>query len=91
MVSFEYKAVGFVGLGAMGNPMAGHLANKLPPGALVYVFDVAQAAVDDLCTEFPNRVVKSASAKEVAEKCVSIMTPNSEKIIKLTNIHRISL
>lgn len=72
MVSFEYRSVGFIGLGAMGKPMAGHLANKLPPETLIYVFDVVQAAVDELCAEFPNRVVKSSNAKDVAEKSVRI-------------------
>jgi 3-hydroxyisobutyrate dehydrogenase-like beta-hydroxyacid dehydrogenase len=73
MVSFEYRSVGFIGLGAMGKPMAGHLANKLPPETLIYVFDVVQAAVDELCAEFPNKVVKSSNAKDVAEKSVRIV------------------
>jgi hypothetical protein len=72
MVSFEYKSVGFIGLGAMGKPMAGHLANKLPANTSIYVFDVVEAAVDELCTEFPNRVVKGANAKAVAEQCVRL-------------------
>jgi 3-hydroxyisobutyrate/3-hydroxypropionate dehydrogenase len=70
MVSFEYRSVGFIGLGAMGKPMVRHLAKKLPPDTVIYVFDVVQAAVDELCTEFPDRVVKRANAKEVAEKSV---------------------
>ncbi len=70
MASFEYKSLGFIGLGAMGKPMAGHLANKLPANTIIYVFDTVEAAVDELCTEFPNRVVKSANAKTVAEKSV---------------------
>lgn len=72
MVSFEYRAVGFIGLGAMGKPMAGHLAKKLPADTLIYVFDVVQSAVDELCSEFPNKVVKSGNAKEVAEKSVRV-------------------
>jgi 3-hydroxyisobutyrate dehydrogenase-like beta-hydroxyacid dehydrogenase len=74
MVSFEYKAVGFIGLGAMGKPMAGHLAKKLPPDTVIYAFDVVQAVVDTLCIEFPKRVIKAANAKEVAEKSVRIET-----------------
>jgi 3-hydroxyisobutyrate dehydrogenase-like beta-hydroxyacid dehydrogenase len=73
MMSFKYRSVGFIGLGAMGKPMAEHLAKKLPPETLIYVFDVVQAAVDELCTEFPNKVVKSVNAKEVAGKSVRIM------------------
>jgi pyrroline-5-carboxylate reductase len=77
-VSFEYKAVGFISLGAIGKLMAGHLAKKLPPDTVIYVFDVVQAAVDQLCTEFPDRVVKSANAKEVAEKSVRVLTLNDK-------------
>lgn len=56
----------------MGKPMAGHLANKLPANTTLYVFDVVERTVDELCTEFPNRVVKSANAKAVAETCVRL-------------------
>ena len=70
MVSFEYKTVGFIGLGAMGRPMATHLANKLPQNTGIYVFDVVEEAVDEICNEFPKRVVKSSNAKAVAEKSV---------------------
>ncbi len=80
MVSFEYKSVGFIGLGAMGKPMAGHLANKLPTNSLIHVFDVVEAAVDELCKEYPNRVIKSANAKAVAEKSVRIHDLNPGKI-----------
>jgi len=71
MDSFQYKSLGFIGLGAMGKPMATHLAKKLPQETLIHVFDVVSEAVEALCTEFPNRVIKSASSKEVAEKSVS--------------------
>jgi 6-phosphogluconate dehydrogenase (decarboxylating) len=70
MEPFECRSVGFIGLGAMGKPMAGHLAKKLPQDTLIYVFDVVQTAIDELCLEFPNKVVKSANAKEVAENTV---------------------
>ena len=90
MVSFEYRSVGFIGLGAMGKPMAGHLANKLPKDTVIYVFDVAQSAVDELCTEFPKRVVKSANAKEVAEKSVRTYL-QFRKHEGLTDTHRTSL
>ena len=92
MASFEYRGVGFIGLGAMGKPMAGNLAKKLPPDSLIHVFDVVQAAVDELCTEFPNRVVKSANAKEVAEKSVRIAHLHFARHAKTdSNTHRILL
>lgn len=62
--------VGFIGLGAMGMPMARHLATKLPPETQIFVFDIAQALIDQLCAEFPSKVLKCSSAKEVAEKTV---------------------
>jgi 3-hydroxyisobutyrate dehydrogenase len=87
MMSFEYSSVGFIGLGAMGKPMAEHLAKKLPPETLIYVFDVVQAAMDQLCTEFPNRVVKCANAKDLAEKSVRVATDfHIRKHKKLTEI-----
>jgi len=48
MVSFEDKLVGFIGLGAMGKPMAGHLANKLPAKTTIYGFDVVETTIDEL-------------------------------------------
>lgn len=69
--SFEFKALGFIGLGAMGRPMLEHLANKLPSESRLFVFDVVQSVVDDVCQQFPGRVLKASSAKEVAEQAVS--------------------
>ena len=80
MVSFEYKSVGFIRLGAMGKPMAGHLANKLPKNTLIHIFDVVEAAADELCKEFPDRVVKGANAKVVAEKSVRIFDHELRKV-----------
>jgi 3-hydroxyisobutyrate dehydrogenase-like beta-hydroxyacid dehydrogenase len=64
--------LGFVGLGAMGKPMVINLANKLPSGAIVHVHDVVEAAVEELCASYPNRVVRCANAKEVAENSVCL-------------------
>ncbi len=64
----------------MGKPMAGHLAKKWPPDTLIHVFDVVQTAVDDVCAEFPNQVLKSSNAKDVAEKSVRIAATTSQSI-----------
>jgi 3-hydroxyisobutyrate dehydrogenase len=48
MVYFEYKFVGFIGLGAIGKPIAGHLANKLPAKTTIYGFDVVETTIDEL-------------------------------------------
>jgi 3-hydroxyisobutyrate dehydrogenase-like beta-hydroxyacid dehydrogenase len=69
--TFEVEKLGFIGLGAMGKPMVTHLANKLPPESRIWVYDVVQDVVDDLCAEFPERLVKGASAKDVAQQAVS--------------------
>ena len=67
----DFKTVGFIGLGAMGRPMVVHLANKLPPESQIYVFDVVQQVMDELSAQFPGRVLKGSSAKDVAEHSVS--------------------
>ena len=69
--ALEFKTLGFIGLGAMGRPMLVHLANKLPAESRIYVFDVVESVVDEVCADFPNRVFKGTSAKDVAEKVVS--------------------
>lgn len=66
----DYRAVGFIGLGAMGAPMVGHLAAKLPAGVSIYVFDVVQRVVDELCAQHPGRLFPASSARDVAEKSV---------------------
>ncbi len=64
------NSVGFIGLGAMGLPMATNLANALPQGSKVYVHDTVGTPVDEFCTRFPDMAVKCASAKEVASNSV---------------------
>jgi 3-hydroxyisobutyrate dehydrogenase-like beta-hydroxyacid dehydrogenase len=70
MKELETINVGFIGLGAMGLPMASHLAAKLPKETRMYVFDVVQALVDKICSEHPDRVWSCSSSREVAEKTV---------------------
>lgn len=74
MGSVGANHVGFVGLGAMGLPMAGHLANKLPEETHVYVFDVVQSLLDQICQQHPSKVTACSSAKEVAERSQIIFT-----------------
>ncbi|PVH80453.1 hypothetical protein DL98DRAFT_531997 [Cadophora sp. DSE1049] len=66
--SESYGSIGFIGLGAMGLPMARHLANKLPEETRIYVFDVADEAMDNFCAEFPKKIAKCGSAREVAQQ-----------------------
>ena len=54
--------LGFIGLGIMGKPMAGHL---LAAGNTLHVNDIAPAGVDELVGK---GAIKCANGKEVAEK-----------------------
>ena len=64
------SSVGFIGLGAMGLPMAGHLAAKLPEGTRIYVFDVVQSLINEACNLHPKKVTSCSSAREVSERTV---------------------
>jgi len=66
----KVSGLGFVGLGAMGLPMAGHLAAKLPENIRMFVYDINQSSVEQLHDPYPRRVVKCTSSKEVADKSV---------------------
>jgi 3-hydroxyisobutyrate dehydrogenase len=70
----EFKTLGFIGLGAMGKPMVIHLANKLPPESRIFVFDVVESVVDEVCSQFPDRVFKGSSARNVAEQVVCVIS-----------------
>ncbi|KAF2010789.1 hypothetical protein BU24DRAFT_471842 [Aaosphaeria arxii CBS 175.79] len=70
----QFSTLGFIGLGAMGKPMVVHLANKLPPESKLYVFDVFEKVVDDLVAEYPGRIYKGTSAKDVAQRSETIIT-----------------
>ncbi|KAH7412240.1 NAD binding domain of 6-phosphogluconate dehydrogenase-domain-containing protein [Phaeosphaeria sp. MPI-PUGE-AT-0046c] len=69
-----FERLGFIGLGAMGKPMVSHLAKKLPLDSRIWVYDVVQQVVDDLCAEFPERIMKGANAKDVAQHVDTIVT-----------------
>lgn len=66
----DFKTLGFIGLGAMGKPMLEHLANKLPKESRIWVYDVVEQVVDEVCAAFPNRVLKGMSAADVAQHVV---------------------
>ncbi|ETI28867.1 hypothetical protein G647_01319 [Cladophialophora carrionii CBS 160.54] len=70
----KISGLGFVGLGAMGLPMAGHLAAKLPENVHLFVYDINQASMDQLHQDYPNRITKCSGAKEVADKSEVILT-----------------
>lgn len=72
--------LGFIGLGIMGKPMAGHL---LKAGNRIYVYDKVASCVTPLTTE---GAVPCAHAKEVAAKATIVFlmlpdTPDVEEVL----------
>lgn len=68
--------LGFIGLGIMGKPMAGHLLNA---GHRVYVYDLNPAPVQQLSAK---GAVACRSGKEVAEKSdiIILMVPDTPDV-----------
>jgi len=68
--------VGFIGLGIMGKPMAGHL---LKAGHKLFVYDIVPASVSELQKQ---GAVACASSKEVAEKVkiVFLIVPDTPDV-----------
>ena len=68
--------LGFIGVGIMGKPMAGHL---LAAGHTVHVYDVAPAGVKELAGK---GAVVCSSSKEVAQKSdtIFIMVPDTPDV-----------
>lgn len=67
----ETRVIGFIGLGAMGDPMARRMADKLPSGSQIYVYDVAEPPMTAISNAYPGKIVKATSPKHVAEHAVS--------------------
>lgn len=72
----DFRTVGFIGLGAMGLPMAEQLATKLPAESRLCVYDVNAAAMDDLarrCSSLGRGVDTGESPRDVASQSVSYL------------------
>lgn len=69
----EIQSVGFIGLGAMGLPMAEQLLQKLPPSIPLHVYDVVPTGIDKLAKHeaAPGRVHARDNSKAVTDSCVS--------------------
>ncbi|THW55471.1 hypothetical protein D6C81_03487 [Aureobasidium pullulans] len=72
--SSDVKAFGFIGLGLMGKPMAANLAAKLGEDQTLFVYDLVEVAMNEVCESAPGRVTGCKSPKEVAEKASFIIT-----------------
>ena len=68
--------LGFIGLGIMGMPMAGHL---LAAGNTVYVYDVVSESIKELASK---GAVACSNSKEVAQKSniIFIMVPDTPDV-----------
>lgn len=64
------KAIGWVGLGLMGYPMAGNLLKKLSSDTHFYVYDVLPEALEKFVKDGDGRVDACATSREVADKSV---------------------
>lgn len=72
MADLKCKNIGFIGVGAMGRPMVGHLAAKLPTEIQIHIFDVSAEAMNEVCAENPGRVLKAENLRDVAQKSVCV-------------------
>jgi len=70
--------IGFIGLGVMGTPMAGHLAKA---GHLLTVLDVDRKKAERLAAAFGTMQV-AATPRDVAERCEIVVTmlPSGEYV-----------
>lgn len=75
MDSPRSDAIGFIGLGAMGLPMAQQLVENVPAPTRLYVFDIADQAMNDFVAMYPHKAVAGKSPRDVAEHSVSILVP----------------
>lgn len=63
-------ALGFIGRGVMGYPMAVNLLRKLETGTQLHVYEVSSQALEKFKQEAPGLVSVCSSASEVAEEFV---------------------
>ena len=71
--------LGFIGVGIMGKPMAGHL---IKAGNTIYTYDVVPTGVEELVKQ---GAVACDSSKEVAQKgdIVIVMVPDTPDVEKV--------
>ncbi|KAJ8076822.1 hypothetical protein PM082_001245 [Marasmius tenuissimus] len=78
------KRYGWVGLGAMGYPMANQLRRKLPPGSELFVYDVNEEATQRFTHEsggsIPVRIVKNAREVADCSECMISIVPEGYEL-----------
>ncbi|KAJ2901611.1 hypothetical protein MKZ38_001631 [Zalerion maritima] len=63
--------LGFIGLGAMGDPMASNLVSRSAKGSQLYIYDVSAIAMKSFAERHPASVVVCSSPREVSRQAVS--------------------
>lgn len=69
-MTFEYKTIGFIGLGMMGVPMVENLIEKTPNSTLLSLYDVDEETVKRICEKYHGRATARGNSREVAENSV---------------------
>lgn len=66
------QSFGWIGLGAMGYPMAMNLRKRIPADSILLVNDVDRSAVERFIRESSEfgRVVEAATARDITEQTV---------------------
>ena len=70
LIMDNYKSIGFIGVGMMGVPMVENVIKKTNDDVKIYVNDVVEEPVKQLCEQHPSRVESCSTAKAIADKSV---------------------
>lgn len=77
------ERVGFIGLGIMGKPMAGHL---LAAGYDVVLHNRSRAAVDALCATYPAAIAANSPGEVASQASIVItMLPDTPDVLSVVN------
>ncbi|KAL4892220.1 NAD binding domain of 6-phosphogluconate dehydrogenase-domain-containing protein [Aspergillus ambiguus] len=74
MGSASWDTIGFIGLGAMGRPMAQQLLAKIPNSTQLYIFDIVEEVMDEFVALNPSKAIAAESPRHVAERSQVIIS-----------------
>ncbi|KAM0185128.1 hypothetical protein ACHAPI_012278 [Fusarium lateritium] len=66
--------LGFIGLGAMGLPMASNLISKATQGSTLYIYDISEESTKYLAGKHRGSVEICSSARDVAQNALVVFT-----------------
>jgi len=78
--------LGFIGLGAMGFPMASNLIKKSAKGSRIFIYDVFEASMTKFAANFPDATVVCSSPAEVSRSAVSAVPLPRFALVKLMSV-----